>query len=312
MKRSQSTQSLPSLQSLVAFEATARLGSMTAAADEERTTQPAISQRIRALEEWIGMPLFDRKGGRLQLTARGERFRREVAPGLSEIRGACDRLLREGERPAPSVMIAAGSGFLHLWLLPHLSAMKQAFPDVTFTLRPTDRADDPQLQAADIAIRFGPYLPQEESQLLAAEEIFPVCSPDYARRHGLRSELKAADFPHVTLLHQDIDDPRWLDWPQWCDQAGMTLAPGEDYFAYHNYALMLHATLAHQGIALGWSILVREYLKTGRLVALGPRVRREEYGYWLSAKHHRSAVVQPICDWLMAAMQRHEAVYGGE
>ncbi|KAA8984505.1 MULTISPECIES: LysR substrate-binding domain-containing protein [Gammaproteobacteria] len=308
MKRTQNSQSLPSLQSLVAFEATARLGSMTAAADEERTTQPAISQRIRALEEWAGMPLFDRKGGKLQLTAKGERFRREVSSGLSGIRGACDRLLREGEGPAPSVVIAAGSGFLHLWLLPHLPAMKQAFPEVTFTLKPIDRADDPELQAADIAIRFGPYLPQEESQLLAREEVFPVTSPDYARSNALGSELKASDLDHVTLLHQDIHEPRWLDWLQWCDQVGIELAPREDYFAYHNYALLLHATLARQGVALGWSILVEEYLKTGQLIALGPRIKRTEYGYWLSAKHHRSAVVQPICDWLMAAMQPYQPV----
>ena len=308
MKRNQNSQSLPSLQSLVAFEATARLGSMTAAADEERTTQPAISQRIRALEEWVGMPLFDRKGGKLQLRAKGERFRREVSPGLSEILGACDRLLREGEGPAPSVVIAAGSGFLHLWLLPHLPAMKQAFPEATFTLKPIDRADDPELQAADIAIRFGPYLPQEESQLLATEEVFPVCSPEYARLNGLGSELRASDLSHITLLHQDIHEPRWLDWLGWCDQVGIELAPREDYFSYHNYALLLHATLAHQGVSLGWSILVEEYLKSGQLVALGPRIKREEYGYWLGAKHHRSAVVQPICDWLMAAMQRHQPV----
>jgi len=308
MKRNQNNQSLPSLQSLVAFEATARLGSMTAAADEERTTQPAISQRIRALEERVGMPLFDRKGGKLQLTAKGERFCREISPSLSEILGAYDRLLREGDGPTPSVVIAAGSGFMHLWLLPHLPAMKQAFPEVTFTLQPTDRADDPELQAADIAIRFGHYVPQEASQLLATEEVFPVCSPDYARSNGLSGELSASDLNHVTLLHQDIHEPRWLNWLGWCDQVGIELAPREDYFAYHNYALLLHATLAHQGVALGWSILVDEYLKSGQLIALGPRVKREKYGYWLNAKHHRSAVVQPICNWLMAAMQGHQLV----
>lgn len=304
MKQGNKQQSLPTLQSLVAFESTARLGSMTAAADEERTTQPAISQRIRALEERVGLPLFDRKGGKLQLTPQGNIFYRDVSPGLSEIREAYDRLLRQGGRLTPSVVIAAGSGFMHLWLLPHLSEMKKAFPDVAFKLLPTDRADDPELQAADIAIRFGPYLPQEESQLLSVEDVFPVCSPEYARRHGLSGQLTASDLKHVALLHQDVNDSRWLNWPLWSDQVGISLSPGDGFFAYHNYALLLHAALAHQGVALGWSILVEKYLQNGQLLALKPKVKRGEYGYWMSVKHHRSAVVQPICEWLIEAMRR--------
>lgn len=306
MKRDNHHQLLPSLQSLVAFESTARLGSMTAAADEERTTQPAISQRIRALEERLGLPLFDRKGGKLQLTSQGERFYRDVSPGLSEIRGACDRLLRQGERPSPSVVIAAGSGFMHLWLLPHFSEMQKAFPDVTFKLMPTDRADDPELQAADIAIRFGPYQPQQDSQLLSVEDVLPVCSPDYARSHGLAGKLTASDLKQVALLHQDINDTRWLDWPRWANQVGMPLSPRDDYFAYHNYALLLHAALAHQGVALGWSVLIEQYLQNGQLVALEPRVKREKHGYWMSVKHHRNAVIQPICEWLIEAMRCHD------
>ncbi|WP_431023509.1 LysR substrate-binding domain-containing protein [Halomonas sp. H5] len=292
------------MRALIAFEATARLGSMTAAAEEEGTTQPTISQRIRVLEEHLGLPLFDRKGGRLTLSAQGERFHREIAPGLKEIRQACERLMRHGERPPPAVVIAAGSGFMHLWLRPRLPALKRAFPDFTFKLLPTDRADDPALQAADIAIRFGPYMAQEPGRRVASEAVFPVCSPDYASEHGLAGTLTASDLMRLSLLHQDIKDPRWLDWAQWCRQAGLSLTPEEDAFSYHNYALLLNAALAHQGVALGWSLLVEDYLASGELIALGPRVMRKDYGYWLSVKHHRSALVEPIGDWLLDAVHR--------
>ncbi|MDR9438568.1 MAG: LysR substrate-binding domain-containing protein [Halomonas sp.] len=292
----------PSMASLIAFDATARLGSMTAAADEERTTQPTISQRIRALEERLGLPLFHRQGGRLTLTAQGERFHREIAPGLKQIRESCERLIQDGKRPSPSVVIAAGSGFTHLWLLPRLPALKQAFPELSFQLMPIDRADDPELQAADIAIRFGPHVPQDHARLVASEAVFPVCSPDYARQHSLAETLTTADLPAISLLHQDIRDPRWLNWAQWCRHAGLILAPRDDLFAYHNYALLLNAALAHQGVALGWSILVQDYLASGQLMALGPRVTRQDYGYWLSVKHHRSAVVEPVSDWLLDAV----------
>lgn len=294
----------PSMKSLIAFEATARLGSMTAAADAERTSQPTISQRIRALEEQVGLPLFDRQGGRLVLNAQGERFYREVAPGLKSVREACERAMQEGRRPSPSVVIAAGSGFTHLWLLPRLPALKRAFPEVTFQLMPIDRADDPELQAADIAIRFGPRAPNAEARLVASEAVFPVCSPAYANQHGLTDTLSSAALPDLALLHQDIKDPRWLDWAQWCHTAGLCLAPRDDVFAYYNYALLLNAALAHQGVALGWSILVEEHLANGQLVALGPRVTRRDYGYWLSVKHHRSAVLEPIGDWLLEAVHR--------
>ncbi|MCW4150482.1 LysR substrate-binding domain-containing protein [Halomonas sp. 18H] len=293
----------PSMKSLIAFEATARLGSMTAAADEERATQPTISQRIRALEETLGLPLFDRQGGRLVLTPLGERFYREMAPNLKAIREACERVIHQGARPSPSVSIAAGAGFTHLCLLPLLPTLKQAFPTLTFKLVTVDRADDPELQAADIAIRFGPYIPQEEAVLLAKEAVFPVCSPDYAHSQGLAGTLTTAQLSRLALLHQDIKDPRWLDWAQWCQQAGMGLTtPRDEVFAYHNYALLLNAALAHQGVALGWSPLVKEYLASGQLVALSPCVTRDDYGYWLSVKHHRSAVIAPVSDWLIKAI----------
>ena len=295
------------MRSLIAFEATARLGSMTAAAEEERATQPAISQRIRALEEALGMPLFDRQGGRLTLTAQGERFHRDIAQGLTDIRAACDRVSEASRNPSPAIVAAAGSGFTHLWLLPRLPALERAFPDRTFRLMPVDRSDDPELQAADIAIRFGPRAPQDRARLVISESVFPVCSPEYAERNGLFGELMSPDLGRVALLHLDSRDPRWLNWAQWCRHAGLEPAPREDVFAYQNYALLLNAALAGEGVVLGWSLLVEAYLASGRLVALGPRVTRPDHGYWLSTKHHRSALVDPVADWLIDEADRRRA-----
>jgi DNA-binding transcriptional LysR family regulator len=295
------------MRSLIAFEATARLGSMTAAAEEERGTQPAVSQRIRTLEETLGLPLFDRQGGRLTLTAQGERFYQEIRHGLTDIRAACDRVVEASRNPSPSIVVAAGSGFTHLWLLPHVPALKRAFPDRTFRLLPVDRPDDPELQAADIAIRFGPHAPREPARLVTSEAVFPVCTPEYADRHGLSEALASADLERVTLLHQDSRDPRWLNWAQWCRHAGLEPAPREDVFAYHNYALLLNAALAGEGVGLGWTPLVEDYLDSGQLIALGPRVTRRDHGYWLRTKHHRSAVIDPVGDWLIEAANRRSA-----
>ncbi|MCO7247569.1 LysR substrate-binding domain-containing protein [Halomonas sp. Mc5H-6] len=138
------------------------------------------------------------------------------APGFDD--GGCRRGARD-----PADDLAAGSGFTHLCLLPLLPALKQAFPTLTFKLVTVDRADDPELQAADVAIRFGPYIPQEEGVLLAKEAVFPVWSPDYAKAQGLKGTLTTAQLSRLALLHQDIKDPRWLDWAQWFQHAGMGL-----------------------------------------------------------------------------------------
>ena len=79
------------------------------------------------------------------------------------------------------MVIAAGSGFTHLWLLPQLPALKRAFPGFTFKLMPIDRADAPELQAANIAIRFGPYMPQEGDNCWSVKRTPPVCSPTMRR-----------------------------------------------------------------------------------------------------------------------------------
>jgi len=291
---------LPSLRGLIAFEATVRLGSMTAAASEMHTTQPTISQRIRALEENVGCPLFDRRGGRLSLNARGEAFYEELVPGLARLCGAVVDLRRRTREPSPVVSIAAGAGFTHMWLRPRLKRLEQTFPDRSFRLLPIDRDEAPEMQKADIALRFGP--PQRDDladTLVVPENAFPVCSPEYAREHNLGAELDAEALKRITLLHLDMRDPRWLDWASWCKLAHLPPPPLEKAFPYNNFPLLLNAVISHQGVALGWSHVIQDMLASGQLVALGPHVTRKSHGYRLSVRNPRSAMIAPVVDWLV-------------
>ncbi len=291
---------LPSLRGLIAFEATVRLGSMTAAASEMHTTQPTISQRIRALEENVGCPLFDRRGGRLSINARGEAFYEELVPGLARLCGAVVDLRRRTREPSPVVSIAAGAGFTHMWLRPRLKRLEQTFPDRSFRLLPIDRDEAPEMQKADIALRFGP--PQRDDladTLVVPENAFPVCSPEYARQHNLGAELDAEALKRITLLHLDMRDPRWLDWASWCKLAHLPHPPLENAFPYNNFPLLLNAVISHQGVALGWSHVIQDMLASGQLVALGPHVTRKSHGYRLSVRNPRSAMIAPVVDWLV-------------
>ena len=69
---------------------------------------------------------------------------------------------------------------------------------------------------------------------MARAAVFPVCSHEYARQHDVSGTLTSSELARLSLLHQDIRNPRWLDWAQWCRHAGLTLAPDEDIFTYHN------------------------------------------------------------------------------
>lgn len=294
------TDDLPSLRGLVAFDVTVRLGSMTAAANELETTQPNISQRIRALEEHLGHPLFDRQGGRLVLNACGEAFHAELSPALASVCGAVQEVRRSVHKRIPQITIAAGAGFTHVWLRPRLERLEQAFPDYTFKLLPIDRDEAREMQHADIAIRFGPPLPKGEHSdtLVVQERAFPVCSPHYARTHGLENGLDAEALSRITLLHLDLRDSRWLDWSDWCRHAGLPVPRLDKAFPYNNFPLTLNAAANHQGVSLGWSHVIQDMLDNGSLVALTPHVSRNQYGYRLSVRHPNSAVIKPISRWL--------------
>ncbi|WP_439888012.1 LysR substrate-binding domain-containing protein [Pseudomonas sp. MBLB4123] len=289
------------MKALVAFEASYRLGSMTAAAQEQGTTQPVISQRIRVLEDSIGRVLFDRSGNRLTPTEQGRFLYGELAGALASINTAVAKLRDEAQAVEPSLSIAANFGFAHAWLLPRMGALQQAFPRYRFEIAPADSESALEMAEADIAIRFGQLGSCRHNEVqLAQEEVFPICSPAFARRHGLAGRVDEAVLARVPLLHMDQNNPRWLDWARWCSLAGLAPVTDAARFKFNNYPLLLGAALQGEGLALGWSELVQQPLAEGRLLALQPRVVRRDHGYLLASKHRNSSLLQPVIEWFQA------------
>ena len=94
---------LPSLNALHAFEAVARLGSVSRAATELHVTHGAVSRHIRALENELGIALFQRQGRGLALTPPGQRLRDTSTAVFAQLRDACDGL-RQDASQAPFVL----------------------------------------------------------------------------------------------------------------------------------------------------------------------------------------------------------------
>jgi len=290
---------LPPLNALVAFEAVVRLGTITAAAAELGTTQPAVSQRIRTLEEALGTSLFRREGRNLKPSGKAVRYYDEVAAALGAIAAASEDL-KPDRKTAPPIVISAPFGFAHLWLAPLLPELELAFPSVEVVVR---AEDDPKFKPArrpDVEIRFGASSGYaRDVRFLMHEIVQPVCSPAFAESHALTSEGATAEvLKALPLLHLDEEDPRWCNWPRWFAANGIANFRPAPRLYHNNYPLLEQAAIDGKGVALGWHGLVDPQLASGRLIALGNVFFRREWGYLLHLGNPSNATVAAIADWI--------------
>ncbi|WP_323120109.1 choline sulfate utilization transcriptional regulator [Burkholderia alba] len=254
------------MQTLSVFESAARLASFTAAARELGSTQPAVSQRVVQLEEALGAPLFARGHRGVTLTEDGERLFEAVRHSLDTLRVATADI--RTRRAHGTLTLVTDFGFATYWLMPRLTELKRVMPDVDVRVV-TSQDFDPQRDHADIAILFGEGVwPSCTSTRLFAEAVTPVCSPAFRAAHASAVALPA-DLLRLPLLHVQPTDPeRWLAWRGWFDAHGLDAPHGAHGLTFNSYALVIHAALMHQGVALGWAPLVDELIATGQLVEL--------------------------------------------
>lgn len=259
----------PPLRALQIFEAATRLGGFTAAGRELGITQSAVSRQIADLESTLGVSLFVRRGARVSPTPSGRRLADRLAAALGEMRLAVTEVVRSDAVVTLSMLPSVAAK----WFAPRLATFGRAHPGIDLRITASRHLVDFMAEGVDAAIRYGPGpYPDLSAQKIAHETIAPVCTPDYAKRLGLR---EPADLKRAALLHGDIMES-WAEWFRMagCDHdvpAGPHL--GDD-------AAMLQATLDHQGVALGRSQLVGGDLETGRLTAPFGTKLIASYAYW--------------------------------
>ncbi|HXZ06721.1 MAG TPA: LysR family transcriptional regulator [Paraburkholderia sp.] len=270
---------LPPMQALSVFESAARLASFTAAARELGSTQPAVSQRVVQLEADLGTPLFERGHRGVTLTADGARLFEAVRQGLDTIRVATTDI--RTRRATGDLTILTDFGFATYWLMPRLKRLKDLMPDVDVKIITSQPGYDPRYDHADIAIAFGDgnWAPCTSTQLFR-EEVTPVCTPAFRDMHP--EITQAADLADLPLLHLQATEPeRWLAWKGWFEAQGLSLPTGSRGMTFNSYALVIHAVLMNQGIALGWTPLTDELLASGQLVRLLDAPVVTSRGYFL-------------------------------
>src|SRR5690606_33129275 len=171
---------LPPLTALRAFEAAARLGSVSRAADELHVTHGAVSRQIKALEAELGLPLFEREGRGLRPTAAGQRLGEAAREAFATLREGVRELRRASTGPRALVLGCPGS-VLARWVIPRLDALGRDLPALALHLSAQEDTPPPALPGLDAALLIGaPPWPREwRVHALAPERLGPVLSPSH-------------------------------------------------------------------------------------------------------------------------------------
>jgi DNA-binding transcriptional LysR family regulator len=251
---------LPSLTALAVFEAAARHLNFRLAAAELNVTAGAVSRQIKAVEDEIGAPLFLRSSKGVELTDAGEDLYAVLSQGFGRAAEAIQRIRRGGR--AARVTLACTSAMAMMWLMPRMGSFWRAHPDIVVDHLISDQPRDYKRADVELRIRYGfGVWPDETSQLLLTETIYPVCSPRFAETHA---GATPQELPNLPLLHVDWVDPDWTDWDEFLRRAEIDHGPllgGR----LNSFAVTLQACQDDQGVAVGWHRLVQPLVASGKL-----------------------------------------------
>lgn len=278
------TKRLPPTKALVVFEATARHLSFTRAAEELHLTQAAVSRQIRALEQNLGVLLFNRDKRAVHLTPEGQRLKRTVAMALGHIAETAVALRQT--HAEPHINLHTTTAFGALWLMRRIGRFRAAFPDIQLRLVSSDDEIELANTDIDLSISYGrgeSDWPGLDATRMLEDELFPVCSPGF--RSGLPEGFGIDDLPGQPLLHLESVEPTWMSWSTWFRYMGVEADEHTPRAtSFNNYLVILQAAQEGQGIALGWRQLVQPHVDAGQLMRPVPDSLTADSAYYLLAR----------------------------
>lgn len=293
-------QRLPPLRLLVTFEAVHRSGSMRLAAAELNVTRPAISQAIRALEDWLNVSLFDRSAKPSRPTDAGERLARATRNGLGQIASVIEDIRASTRFADRHITVSCTMGMATYWLMPRLSGFYARAPDAMVSVQ-APPSDMPAFSAGiDVALRYGtgPW-DENDTVKLFEERAFPIGQPD--RIEALNGDLAALRTQPLIHVHpREAND--WPGWHTYLAAKGMSEPVGPRQ-TFDNYVQATQAALDGQGILLGWLSINAGILSENRLLAMKEGVHNFGTAYWASsapATNPRPLALE-FLDWIRDA-----------
>ncbi|MEZ8143984.1 LysR family transcriptional regulator [Enterovibrio norvegicus FF-33] len=286
------TMPIPPMKTLRTFTVVAQTLSFSKAAKRLNLTQSAISKQISHLEELMGCSLFERSGGRVELTEAGRRYLPSVVEALENLQHATSTVMQSSETKS-HVEISVPPSLASMWLIPRLTAFRAQNPNIELTVKASVTSDAQNLYQSDIAIHCLPLSTQEEdAELLIREKLRLVIHPDQMSQDVMEITdlLSLPSIGHIT---------RPQIWNQfWHHHA---VAPTGPIYGtgFEHFYMALEAVRYQQGMALIPGFLVRDYLKQG--VVINPLSLRFDspYGYFLFSHGYKRRLgpVKQVIDW---------------
>ena len=256
---------IPGLQSLKAFDASARHLNFTRAAQELNVTPAAVSHQIKELEESLGVTLFQRTSRHMQLTRQGQILKPAVSDALEGLTRALQRI-RQSDNPM-RVQVTASPSIAAKWLVPRLDRFLDSVPGADVRIDVSSDPLDFDREDIDVAIRFGDGVyPGLNVEKLFHDTLFPVCSPELLK--GPKRLREPRDLLQFTLIHMEWEAQGavWPNWRMWMKAAGVKDFNDSRGLHFSQTSLAIQAAIDGHGVALGDSTLVGDDLAAGRLV----------------------------------------------
>ncbi len=288
---------LPPLNAIRAFEAAARLQSITDAADELSVTPTAVSHQIRHLETLLDIKLFERSGRNITLTDQGARMLPDITRGMDCLAAAFEETY--GNIDANSVNISTTREFARYWLQPRLGQFYEAFPQLTLNIYASEGVADMSGSEIDVAIRYGEKPPEGSEEIALYQEYYVAAVSKSLLQPGRAARIEM-------LTKQRLIEVRWENsaltapsWKAWFSAAGRDGFETFRRMSFDAYNLAFDALKRGHGAALLSRTIVNSSEFEDSLVQLeGPQLPGYHYRVLRSPSAMRKRAVRQFVDWI--------------
>lgn len=286
--------SLPPLKALRVFEAAARHGSFTAAADELSITNSAVSQQMRILEDYLGQPLFAREARGVTLLPLAHVYYSEVQASLDRISSATQAF--KSPQHTRVLRVCSTPSLAMKWLIPRLGGFQALYPDVDVQLSTLGRQfiDRGEINN-DVVIRHAPMQRPDHLCVRCLDDYYlPVASPRFIERNRLYNPTDCLGHPLLKVSGQ-MDH-----WPRWFDLARVNVPSQLPGPTFDHQFLCMQAAMNDLGIALAPWCLLEEDILADRLRPLFGRPRLPNAGIHALFRGDgpTSTLARELIDWL--------------
>lgn len=284
---------LPPLKSLRAFEAAARLGSFTAAAQELSVSQGAISYQVKQLESNLQIPLFQRSVRQVILTEAGQRLFRTAHRLLRELQDEVHEI--SPRQRSLLLTVSVSTFFATRWLSPRMGRFLNAEPQVTLRLQHSVNDPGFEVEAVDLAIRWGKGdWPEALSERLFPSPMLALCSP--ALLEGDNPVQTLDDLRQQVFLHDQPGNDGWREWLALAGLGDLDAGPGPVILDPN---VRVQSAIDGQGLVMA-NRLIADDIDSGRLVAPF-NIELQGYGFYLvySEESKRRKAFQLFRNWLL-------------